>query len=352
LTNEFMKIFVAEFVCGGGLINQAPETIPQSLRLEGAAMLSAVVSDMSHVAETIVPVDVRFESVLRKIAPGVRSARSFTIDPNRSVWTQWVEAAKGCDAAIVIAPESDGMLAKAVAMLRAAGVNVIAGSGDFLRAASDKLQTARVLLTAGIAHPKYVATSDLRFDSEVASAEKFIVKPRDGCGTQHIQLFDHYNDALAALDDRKILQPWINGRPISISLIASEQGQVYLPAVTQELCPKSCEYNGGIGPLGEDIQRRAMSLATRVIAVMPPTARGFVGLDLLIGDRPSEDFVIEINPRLTTSYVGLRRMIQGNLAARLIGIESGPIVCTASTESVRWTPDGHVMIGDDVMHCA
>ncbi len=60
---------------------------------------------------------------------------------------------------------------------------------------------------------------------------------------------------------------------------------------------------------------------------MPPTVRGFVGLDLLLGDCVSEDCVIEINPRLTTSYVGLRRMIHGNLAARLFDLETGPVSC-------------------------
>ncbi len=347
-----MKVFVAEFVCGGGLTNLPAEEIPASLRREGAAMLSAVVSDMSHVAETVVPVDRRFESVLRKIAPGVRSARSFSIDPDRSVWSQWVEAAQGCSVAVVIAPENDGMLAKAVAMLRAAGVDVIAGSGDFLRVASDKLQTARVLLAAGISHPKYVATSDFRYEKEVSQAQRFVVKPRDGCGTHHIRTFDKYSDALAELDADSILQAWVPGRPISISLIANDREQTFLPAVTQQLCLQTCEYNGGTGPLDDDIQRRATAIGSRAIAAMPPTARGFVGLDLLIGDRPSEDCVIEINPRLTTSYVGLRRMIQGNLAARLLDLESGPVVCQVSVESVRWTPDGHVWIGDDVVDYA
>ncbi len=81
---------------------------------------------------------------------------------------------------------------------------------------------------------------------------------------------------------------------------------------------------------------------------MPPTVRGFVGLDLLLGDRPSEDCVIEINPRLTTSYVGLRRMIHGNLAARLFDLETGAVSCCATEDSVRWTPDGQVWINDAV----
>jgi hypothetical protein len=48
---------------------------------------------------------------------------------------------------------------------------------------------------------------------------------------------------------------------------------------------------------------------------MPP-ATGYVGVDLVLGRDPhgGEDAVIEINPRLTTSYVGLRAATEGNLA--------------------------------------
>ena len=81
---------------------------------------------------------------------------------------------------------------------------------------------------------------------------------------------------------------------------------------------------------------------------MPPTVRGFVGVDLLLGEQQADDCVIEINPRLTTSYVGLRRMIHGNVAARLFDLESGPVSCSTPVDSVRWTPDGQVWINDAV----
>ncbi len=40
--------------------------------------------------------------------------------------------------------------------------------------------------------------------------------------------------------------------------------------------------------------------------------RGYLGVDLILG--PQGVSVIEVNPRLTTSYVGLRRVIRENLA--------------------------------------
>ena len=305
-------------------------------------MLRAIVADLSEVAEVVVPVDPR-------IAPSLADhCTSVDIDPKRPLWGQWVAAAQDCDSALIVAPESNGVLAKGVAMLRAGGVDVMAGSGDFLRVASDKLQTAKVLVNAGIAHPLYLAEGDRRFKRQLQSCDRFVLKPRDGCGTREIRPFDSFDEARNELTEDLILQNWVDGRAISISLIASGARQTFLPAVQQVIDDQTYQYAGGRGPLEEEDQRRAAALASRAIAAMPPTARGFVGLDLLLGDRPSEDYVIEINPRLTTSYVGLRKMIHGNLAARLFDFEGGPVACNTAADSVRWTPDGQVWINDAV----
>ncbi len=57
---------------------------------------------------------------------------------------------------------------------------------------------------------------------------------------------------------------------------------------------------------------------------MPP-AVGYVGVDLVLGREPdgSQDAVIEINPRLTTSYVGLRTAATSNLAEAMWRIAQG-----------------------------
>ncbi|MDB4749798.1 ATP-grasp domain-containing protein [Rubripirellula sp.] len=336
-----MRIFVGEYVCGGGLTNQTIDEIPSSLRREGAAMLQSIVSDLAEVAETVVPLDSRFAGTL-----SCNTTDMVEMDSEQSLWGQWAAAAQTCDAALLVAPESDGILAKAVAVLRASGIDVIAGSGDFLRTASDKYLTAKILNTAGVSHPPYMTLADRRMEDDLQHYGKFVVKPRDGCGTQEIRTYDSFDKASADLTENAILQAWMPGRAISIALIASATQHTFLPAVSQDLSGPHCEYGGGQGPLDNDSQRRATALASRAIVAMPPTARGFVGLDLLLGDRPSEDCVIEINPRLTTSYVGLRRMINGNLAARLFDMETGPVSCSTTANAVRWTPDGDIWIND------
>ncbi len=45
----------------------------------------------------------------------------------------------------------------------------------------------------------------------------------------------------------------------------------------------------------------------------------------MLGDDPSgdADVVVEVNPRLTTSYVGLRALTQGNLAGSMLAVATG-----------------------------
>jgi predicted ATP-grasp superfamily ATP-dependent carboligase len=64
----------------------------------------------------------------------------------------------------------------------------------------------------------------------------------------------------------------------------------------------------------------------RAVAVLPP-AIGYVGIDLILGRDPggAEDAVIEVNPRLTTSYVGLRAAAKSNLAQVMWNIAKGEV---------------------------
>ena len=52
---------------------------------------------------------------------------------------------------------------------------------------------------------------------------------------------------------------------------------------------------------------------------------GYLGIDLVLGQAVdgSEDVVIEINPRMTTSYIGLRQAATGNLARAMLNVAAG-----------------------------
>jgi predicted ATP-grasp superfamily ATP-dependent carboligase len=73
---------------------------------------------------------------------------------------------------------------------------------------------------------------------------------------------------------------------------------------------------------------------------------GYVGVDVVLGDAEdgSSDAVIEINPRLTTSYVGLRALATSNLAEAWLQVALGTEIPNVSWRAgtVHFDADGAV----------
>src|SRR5262249_45352566 len=119
---------------------------------------------------------------------------------------------------------------------------------------------------------------------------------------------------------------------------------VALPAVEQRLSQDGrFTYLGGRAPLDAPLQARARSLAERAVCPVPGLA-GYFGVDLVLGDSADgrDDTIIEINPRMTTSYVGLRKLARGNLMQTLLRLAVGepPDLMEWHAKEVRFHPDG------------
>ena len=110
--------------------------------------------------------------------------------------------------------------------------------------------------------------------------------------------------------DQLIVQPFVPGRPVSVAFLAGTESLVALPAAEQCLSPDGrIAYLGGRLPLDANLQDRAHRLAELAVRAVPGLA-GYFGVDLgtCASADGRDDEIIEINPRLTTSYVGLRKL--------------------------------------------
>jgi predicted ATP-grasp superfamily ATP-dependent carboligase len=111
----------------------------------------------------------------------------------------------------------------------------------------------------------------------------------------------------------------------SVAMLCGPTERVALSPCQQRISNDGrLSYLGGELPLPVGLAQRASDLATRALASMP-SAIGYVGIDLVLGREPDgrDDAVIEINPRLTTSYVGLRAAVRTNLADAMCRIAHG-----------------------------
>ena len=359
-----MKIFIGEYICGGGLRTLSPSEIQPSLLREGRAMLSALIEDVSQFAEVTTVVDsAAFDETssplhghLSALHPHrINQYPCVSIDSEAELIRQWGRVARSCDFSLVIAPETDATLLRIVSSFRDNDIEVVAPSNQFIKAASDKRQTAKHFHESSVPHPfttwlrdtpndtvKHLATE--REPEPNHQSRSYLIKPYDGCGSQGIQCFDAYPDALNDLDRDQVLQEKVVGQNVSVAVISNDRQTHVLPAVSQRLKTGTFEYLGGEGPLGKVLQVRARDLALQALDAMPKGRRGFVGLDLILGDAQEDDYVIEINPRVTTSYVGLRKIIKGNLAASLFDLEFGSTICREQEPLVCWNADGSLAL--------
>jgi predicted ATP-grasp superfamily ATP-dependent carboligase len=105
---------------------------------------------------------------------------------------------------------------------------------------------------------------------------------------------------------------------------------------------ESMSYLGGQLPLNDDLALRANVVGYSAIEGIDGFL-GYIGVDLILGEAPdgSQDYAIEINPRLTTSYVGLRALADFNLAQAMIDVVEGRPV-----DYIKWKP-GRVQFWPD-----
>jgi predicted ATP-grasp superfamily ATP-dependent carboligase len=99
-------------------------------------------------------------------------------------------------------------------------------------------------------------------------------------------------------------------------------------------------YRGGATPLEHPLAEQAIEAARRTCEALPGL-RGYIGVDLVL--TRSEAFVIEVNPRLTTAYLGVRCALDENIAAMAIAACRGTLPgAPAVRRSVRFTAAGRV----------
>jgi predicted ATP-grasp superfamily ATP-dependent carboligase len=335
------RIFVYEYACA----STAPVVKPSWLR-EGRAMLAAVLADFRQVP------NVEVTTVLSDW----RAAEALSVcwqlvEPCQEEAT-FRAAARAADYTLVIAPEMADLLATRCRWALEENSLLLGSDLAAIVLAADKLTLCRHLLEHGVPTP---ATELARSDTRPALPwSSVVVKPRHGAGSMATFVLEqetHWRAFAARLPrleggDELVIQPCVSGQAASVAFLIGPRQQLALPAAAQQLSADGrLFYLGGRIPLPEPYQARAQTLATRAVGTVPGLL-GYVGVDLVLGSAAdgSEDYVIEINPRLTTSYVGLRVLANANLAEAMLGIVRGEHVrgVTWKKGAVTFTADGRV----------
>lgn len=306
-----MKVFIFEHLCSGCA---AGDDISPQLTPMGSAMLSAVIADFEAIGACVTTMlDHRIKLPLND----VMVTRVSSASEGRSVFEELSAAA---DYSLIIAPESDGILEGWISSLESRGCKTFNSDLAATRLCSDKFMMASTLDEAGIRTPP----TRILQGSSAAGLGRFpvVVKPRRGAGSEWTFVCHEQADfeGIPQWEDW-IIQPLVQGVSASCAVIASN-GEVTPLIAGMQIVEghKRLHYRGGRLPLDSPAARE---LAVRAVKAVPGI-NGYIGVDMILGDDPSgaDDFVIEINPRISMSYLGLRELCEQNLAEAIAGRKS------------------------------
>lgn len=309
-----MRVFVFEYITGGGSVG-AP--MVASLAAEGDLMLAAAVRDLIAVdsVEVMVCRDHRLD------LPDLPIEAYWVADDWR---TTWRECLKRADAVLPIAPETDGVLEQLCREVERSGCLLLNSSAQAVALAGGKQRTLEVLGEAGV--PVVESHRADRLPQLPSGA--LVVKPDNGAGCQGIRLLvgqTALGDFLAAQNDPGtwLVQPYLPGTAASLSLLVGHDCVCLLGSNRQRVVQVDdgfsllgCVVNGlhaERGPL--------LELGQRICRAIPGLF-GYVGVDLVVTEQGP--VVLEVNPRLTTSYVGLSRSTGRNIAELMLRMLTDP----------------------------
>ncbi len=313
-------------------------------------MLWAVLADFRKWGgvHTIAAMDPRFEERVPGLNRRTLPADDVTSVPHESCQDFFHSLLKRCDAALIIAPETNGILAMLTEQVEKAGPALLGSQSSAVTIAGNKASCHKVFRKANLPTPE---THAVRFGSVPRAAKKItypvVVKPLDGIGCDGVCLVNHPSDLNAALDmirpttniDRVVVQQFMPGTHASVSLLSN--GDQCIPLSLNLQCIETdsqFKYLGSQIPLNHPAGMRGIELACAAVRAIPGL-RGYIGVDLVLsGDNVC---LIEVNPRLTTSYIGLRQVISVNVAEAIFD------ACVRGILPDEVSVSGHVVIKKD-----
>ncbi|MBI1249779.1 ATP-grasp domain-containing protein [bacterium] len=313
-------VFIYELITAGGLFAVEGSPAPSgSLLREGMGMLSTIVEDFAAIDDVDVVVlrDARLEPFS---CPG----RQSVVADAEGEREAFLQQAKSCDFTMVIAPEFDRLMLDRTLWAEDAGATLLSPGSRFVEIASCKWRCFQRWREAG------VSTIDTFQVADAASWHHLrgvpvVCKPSDGAGSDGVvsRISGRHLPDEILRSEKYLIQPKVFGDPLSCSIVGNGDDFVLLPPSIQKL-KKDFKYHGGRLPVSLELAGRAYHLTRKAITAMP-SFTGYAGLDMILGPCPdgSEDFAFDLNPRLTSSYLGLRQYLRNNLAKAMLDAAAG-----------------------------
>jgi predicted ATP-grasp superfamily ATP-dependent carboligase len=318
---------VYEHVCGGGF---ASEPISPSVLCEGFGMLRTLIADFKAAGHNVTTT---VDSRIAMLNPPIEADYVVPVSSSKEAQANLQKISDEVDAVYVIAPETDGVLGSLVELVEQTNAASLNCSASAIEKVSNKAGFHNLLKKRGVPTPETLTFKVFDNVAEIKQAIRgglnfpLIFKPSDGvscCGLSVVR-----NEAQVAAAANKIkqesrskqflVQELIAGAAASVCLFSTGRTAVAVSLNHQDVVietPEACSsYGGGSVPFDSPLQAETFKMAKEVVESFP-NLRGYVGVDFVLTEDAA--VVVEVNPRLTTSYVGLRAVANFNPAQAII----------------------------------
>lgn len=268
-----------------------------SLANEGRRMLQALLNELklNKQIEIVLLLDRRFNNL------DMPDACEIAWVNHSDFWLYLDETMSRCDAVLPIAPEQDGLLAMIAARVLANNKQLWLSDPDTIALCSNKLQTIKLLAQYGLPVVETWRLADYKF----LGNGPWVIKPNDGMGCQGSLLIK--TEQMTEQHDAHdlIVQAYIEGDSLSLSSVFID-GQGYLLSCNRQqinIKQNTFELLGCSVNIEHSLRYEFEEMIQKVATAMPKLW-GYIGIDLIVSSQHGP-MILEINPRITTSYVGL-----------------------------------------------
>jgi predicted ATP-grasp superfamily ATP-dependent carboligase len=321
-----LNLLIFEYVSGGG---HADQKISASILSEGYGMLRSLISDCKADGHTVTTF---MDSRLKTFNPPNEADKIVSVSSPDELSAKLTELSGVADAVYVIAPESGQVLEKLVENIEVSGGTSLNCEADAIKRVSNKMTAYETLERIGLKVPETVLLNIHEKTGNIKRLTKelgypLVFKPLDGVSCGGLSIVKD-GDSIAgavkkvaheSMNEQFIVQELIRGKAASACVISTGDKAVAVTLNKQFVTLASPDgesgYYGGAVPFEHSLEKEALRAAERAVEAIGGL-KGYVGVDMILTNE--EAVVLEVNPRLTTSYVGLRRVTEFNPAEEII----------------------------------
>lgn len=320
-----MRLFIQEYSSGGGMVQYKPGA---NLLVEGFGILRVLVQNCKRLGiEAVVTLDRRLSFLDKFLDADIIDS----ISKNDNFTANSLELLNDCDYFLIIAPGIDGILSSIIEGYQKSSATSLNCKPKAVEFSTNKSNVYEKFSRSDIYIPNTIRIkpdnsmkkiTNNEITNELFRVDEFleldllyplVVKPNDGVDCEGVSLCRNKKELKDYLDKNQnkdlLIQDYIIGNNLSITAFVYEK-QISILSVNEQIISlgnEKSEYLGGVSNIKHPLDKKIRSFGESVLNKIKGL-NGFIGIDLIVSKDEknlNEIYLIEINPRITTSVCGL-----------------------------------------------